>query len=61
MNGCPRPRPEPGNGEPLIVRFPSPAGPRQAWKATWTRWKGLLPRRWRRQVVISGQRFWLPG
>ena len=55
------PEPRPGNIESLIVRFPSAAGPRQTGKATRTRWKGLVPKRWRRQVVINGRRFWLPG
>jgi hypothetical protein len=55
-------RPWPGAREPerLAVCFP-------AWRAQTParhrlpRLGDLVPRRWRRQVVIQGQRFWLPG
>ena len=48
-------------GEALAVRFPLPAnGPGPAASAP-RRLSALLPRRWRRRVVIQGQRFWLPG
>ena len=44
----------------LIVRFDE--RPRHRWPAdALSRLEGLIPRRWRRWVVIQGCRFWLPG
>jgi len=57
--------PRPATGQPKssgesVVRFPV-TGKSQVVKGRLRRLSDLLPRRWRRQVVIQGQRFWLPG
>ncbi|NLF13806.1 MAG: hypothetical protein GX597_18645 [Anaerolineaceae bacterium] len=39
------------------IRFPPPGQKRRAWPAL----LGLLPRGWRRTVVIHGRRYWQPG
>lgn len=51
MRGKPAPKPSarPKQEKGEVVRFP-PNGTRPHWK-------DLLPRRWRRRVVIQGQRF----
>lgn len=41
----------------LTIRFPSPGQKRRALPAL----LGLLPRAWRRTVVIHGRRYWQPG
>ena len=43
-----------------LVRFDAHSG-RQRQANALSRLEGLLPRRWRRWVVIRGCRFWLPG
>jgi hypothetical protein len=45
----------------LAVRFPLPAAERRPADDELPRLSCLLPRRWRRRVVIQGQRYWLPG
>jgi len=45
----------------LAVRFPLPAAARRPGGDELPRLSRLLPRRWRRRVVIQGQRYWLPG
>lgn len=48
------------NKPPLhVVHFPTPSGGKRP--AAGLHLGSLLPRRWRRQVVIQGRRFWLPG
>ena len=47
--------------EALAVRFPLPANGRRPPNGQPPRLSDLLPRRWRRRVVIQGQRYWLPG
>ncbi len=47
--------------ETLFIRFPLPASSEGTQRRPKRRLSRLLPRRWRRQVVIQGQRFWLPG
>jgi hypothetical protein len=49
------------NGESLAVRFPLPPDARQPANGPLPRLSDLLPRRWRRRVVIQGQHYWLPG
>jgi hypothetical protein len=49
------------NGESLAVRFPLPPDARQPTNGSLPRLSDLLPRRWRRWVVIQGQHYWLPG
>ena len=49
------------DGESLAVRFPLPPDARQATNGSPPRLIDLLPRRWRRRVVIQGRRYWLPG
>jgi hypothetical protein len=48
-------------GGALAVRFPLPSDAGGGANARLLRLSKLLPRQWRRQVVIQGQRFWLPG
>ncbi|MGD8794822.1 MAG: hypothetical protein PVF47_19895 [Anaerolineae bacterium] len=43
------------------VRFPLPAQGLAQARRPWSRIAALLPAAWRRQVVIQGQRYWLPG
>lgn len=47
--------------EHLAVRFPSSGTIRRPKNGLRPLLNDLLPQRWRRQVVIQGQRFWLPG
>jgi hypothetical protein len=55
-------QPLPGAKKPetLAVRFPAFC-PQESPKRLLPRFSDLFPRRWRRRVVIQGQRFWLPG
>lgn len=48
-------------GAALAVRFPLPSDAEGGVGARLLRLSKLLPPQWRRQVVIQGQRFWLPG
>lgn len=41
----------------LVVRFPAPVTDGRAANRKRPHWKDLLPRRWRRRVVIQGHRF----
>ncbi len=43
------------------IRFPLRTDNGRAANGRLPRLSNLLPRRWRRQVVIHGRRFWLPG
>lgn len=43
--------------ESSAIRFPAAGERRRAWPAL----LGLLPRAWRRTVVIHGRRYWQPG
>ena len=63
MNGFPQSGllEEQGNGESLAVRFPLPPDVRKPSNGPLLRLSDLLPRRWRRRVVIQGQHYWLPG
>lgn len=63
MNGSPQTGllEENENGESLAVRFPLPPAARQPAKRPLPRLSDLLPRRWRRRVVIQGQQYWRPG
>jgi hypothetical protein len=45
----------------MAVRFPLPAQQQEQAKRPWSWLIGLLPATWRRQVVIQGCRYWLPG
>jgi hypothetical protein len=45
----------------VVVRFPVHHQSRQQSVSRRIRLSDLLPRCWRRQVVIQGRRFWLPG
>ncbi len=45
----------------LLPKTPSVRFPLRADRGHRPRLSRLLPRRWRRQVVIHGQRFRLPG
>ena len=63
MNGSPKSKflEEHETGESLAVRFPLPPAARQPAKGPLPRLSDLLPRRWRRRVVIQGQHYWRPG
>ncbi len=54
-----QPGPEPAKAQ--AIRFPLRAGDGRPVNGHLPRLSNLLPRRWRRQVVIHGHRFWLPG
>jgi hypothetical protein len=45
----------------LAVRFPLPGDAGRGSSSRLPNLGHLFPRRWRRRVVIQGQRFWLPG
>jgi hypothetical protein len=55
------PRARPNETQAPVVRFPLPTSQRPAAEKAHPRLGDLLPRRWRRRVVIQGQRFWIPG
>jgi hypothetical protein len=63
MNGSPPSKPleERESGECLAIRFPLPPDARQPSNGPMPRLSDLLPRRWRRRVVIQGQHYWRPG
>jgi hypothetical protein len=63
MNGSPQYKlmKERENGESLAVRFPLPPDARKPSKGPLPRLSDLLPRRWRRRVVIQGQHYWRPS
>jgi hypothetical protein len=52
---------EPAEAQVLAVRFPLSAAERRPAHDELPRLSCLLPWRWRRRVVIRGQRYWLPG
>ena len=52
---------EHGNGGSLAVRFPLPSDAQRPSNGSLPRLSDLLPRRWRRRVVIQGQHYWRPG
>ena len=54
-------RARPKESQTPAVRFPLPAAQRPTAEKQRPRLGDLLPRRWRRRVVIQGQRFWMPG
>lgn len=51
----------PNQPQAWAVRFPLPTNRKPAAGKQRPRLSDLLPGRWRRCVVIQGQRFWLPG
>ena len=51
----------PHAGPTPAVRFPLPDRDQEQSKRPWSRLAALLPGTWRRQVVIQGHRYWLPG
>jgi hypothetical protein len=61
----PSPRKEPSthwiDGKTSMVRFPLPCEGQDSSQKLLLRLGTLLPRRWRRRVVIQGQQFWLPS
>jgi hypothetical protein len=57
----PQPAPKSTGHNSLAVRFPRPADPQHVAVGPRLSLGDLLPRRWRRRVVIQGQSFWLPG
>jgi hypothetical protein len=54
-----------GEQERYLVRdavcFPLPTDSKCLQEGWLPRLGDLIPQRWRRRVVIQGQRFWLPG